>query len=74
MVHKPHVVRSLIRRSSKANPGAYRSYRVNNVSCFAYLCMWRLCTMCRILYDGDRLHGSTLTYVILDIDVFPFYD
>jgi hypothetical protein len=30
--------------------------------------------MCRVLYDGDRLHGNTLTYVILDIDVFSFYD
>jgi hypothetical protein len=30
---------------SKACPGAYRSYRMNNVSCFAYLCM------CCIVHD-----------------------
>jgi hypothetical protein len=60
MVHKPQVVRSLIQRLSKASPGAYRSYRMNNVSCFAYLCMCSLCTTCRVLYDGDKLHGSTL--------------
>jgi hypothetical protein len=28
-----------------------------------------LCTMYRVLYDGDRLHGSTLQYTILVVDV-----
>jgi hypothetical protein len=25
--------------------------------------------MCRVLYDGDRLHGRTLLYVILVVEV-----
>jgi hypothetical protein len=28
--------------------------------------------MCRVLYDGDRLHGSTLLYVILVVEIFMF--
>jgi hypothetical protein len=24
--------------------------------------------------DGDRLHGSTLPYIMLVVDVLPFYD
>jgi hypothetical protein len=39
MVHKSQVVRSLTRRLSKASPDAYRSYRMNNMSCFTDLCM-----------------------------------
>jgi hypothetical protein len=31
-----------------------------------------LCTTCRVLYDGDRLYGSTLLYTILEVDVLPF--
>jgi hypothetical protein len=31
-----------------------------------------VCITCRILYDGDRLYGSTLLYVILVIEVFMF--
>jgi hypothetical protein len=62
MVHKSQVVRSLTRCLSKASPGAYRSYRMNYVSCFTFLYMCCLCTTCRVLYDGDRLHGNTLMY------------
>jgi hypothetical protein len=39
MVNKPQVVRSVTRRLSKASPGAYRSYRMINMTCFNYLCM-----------------------------------
>jgi hypothetical protein len=29
-----------------------------------------LCTMCRVLFDvGDKLHGSTLPYIILHVVV-----
>jgi hypothetical protein len=31
-----------------------------------------LCTMCRVLYDGDKSHGRTLPYVILIVEVFMF--
>jgi hypothetical protein len=29
-----------------------------------------LCTTCRILCGGDRLHGSAILYVILVVEVF----
>jgi hypothetical protein len=36
------------------------------VSCFSLIVCDVLCTTCRVLFDdGDRLHGSTLPYVIL---------
>jgi hypothetical protein len=39
VTYKPQVVRRLTQRLSKASPGAYRSYIMNNVSCFTYLSM-----------------------------------
>jgi hypothetical protein len=40
------------------------------VSCFTLIACDVLCTTCRVLFDnGDRLHGSTLPYTILDVDV-----
>jgi hypothetical protein len=39
-----------------------------------YLACDVLYTMCRVLYDGDRLHGSTLPYIILVVDVLLLYD
>jgi hypothetical protein len=81
VVHKPQVVRSLTWRLSKARPSAYRSYRLNDVSCFPFLCMCCLCTMCTVLYDIDRLHGSTLPYypccrcvTFLQLDVLCLVD
>jgi hypothetical protein len=69
-VHKPQVVRSLTRRWRKASPDAYSTNRINNVSCFTLIACDVLCTTCRVLFDdGDRLHGSTLLYTILDVTV-----
>jgi hypothetical protein len=69
-VHKSQVVRSLPHHWSKASPGAYSTNRLNNVSCFTSNACDVLCTMCRVLFDdGDRLHGSTLSYTILDVVV-----
>jgi hypothetical protein len=62
VVYKPQVVRSLTQRLSKVSPGAYRSYRINNVSYFTYLCMCLLCITCKVMYVGDMLHGSTLPF------------
>jgi hypothetical protein len=39
-----------------------------------YLACDVLCTTCRILFVGDRLHGSTLLYTILVIDVLHLYN
>ncbi len=45
---------------------------LNIESCLYYLACDVLCTTCRVLYDGDRLHGSTLPYIILVVDVLLF--
>jgi hypothetical protein len=47
---------------------------MNNVFCFtSYACVD--CALCiGFLDDGDRLHGSTLSYTILVVDVLPLYD
>jgi hypothetical protein len=74
VVHKHQVVRSLTRCLSKASPGAYSAYRMINMTCFTYLCMCCLCIMCMALYDGDRMYGSTLPYVIHVVEVFMFID
>jgi hypothetical protein len=61
-------VSSLTRRWIKASPDAYSTNTLNNVSCFTLNACVVLCTMCRVLFDdGDRLHGSTLLYTILDV-------
>jgi hypothetical protein len=39
-----------------------------------YLACDILCTTCRALYDGDRLHGSTLSSIILVVDVLSIYN
>jgi hypothetical protein len=37
------------------------------MSCFTLIACDVLYTMCRVLFDdGDRLHGSTLPFIILD--------
>jgi hypothetical protein len=41
-----------------------------NMSCLLIFACDVLCTMCRVLFDDvDRLHGSTLSYTILNVDV-----
>jgi hypothetical protein len=45
---------------------------LNIESCLFYLACDVLCTTCRVLYDGDRLYGSTLPYTILVVDVLLF--
>jgi hypothetical protein len=45
---------------------------LNIESCLYYLACDVLCTTCRVLYDGDRLDGSSLPYVILVVEVFMF--
>jgi hypothetical protein len=47
---------------------------LNTESCLYYLACDVLYTMCRVLYDGDRLHDSTLPYIILVVDVLLLYD
>jgi hypothetical protein len=48
---------------------------LNIESCLYYLAYDLLCTTCRALYDDDdRLHGSTLLYNILVVDIVPLYD
>jgi hypothetical protein len=59
----PQVVRSLTRRWRKANPDAYSTNRLNNVSCFTLNACDVLSTTCRVLFDdSDRLHGNTLSH------------
>jgi hypothetical protein len=63
-------VRSLAHRWNKESSGAFSSNRLNNVSHFNLIACDVLCTTCRVLFDdGDRLHGSTLSYIILDVVV-----
>jgi hypothetical protein len=58
---------------SKASPSAYSPHRMLKVSCFSLFAGDVLCTTCRVFFDdGDRLHGSTLPYSILDIIVLLF--
>jgi hypothetical protein len=52
-------------RLSKASPGAYRSYIMNNVSCCAYLCMWSLCTTCRVLF------GDVIGCIVVPFHMYP---
>jgi hypothetical protein len=61
-------VRSLTRRWSKESPDAYSTNSLNSVSCFTLIACDVLCTTCRVLFNiGDRLHGNTLPYIILDV-------
>jgi hypothetical protein len=54
----------------KASPSAYSINRLNNESCLTLIACDVLCITCRVLLDdGNRLHGSTLPYTILDIVV-----
>jgi hypothetical protein len=55
---------------SKASPGAYSTNKLNDMSCFTSNACDVLCNMFRVLFDdGNRLHGSTLPYTILDVVV-----
>jgi hypothetical protein len=51
-----------------------KDIELNIESCLYYLVCDILCTMCRVLYDGDRLHDSTFLYTILVVDVLPLDD
>jgi hypothetical protein len=62
VVHKPHVVRSLTRRLSKASPGVYSTYRINVTSYF---------TLMHVMYCALRV-GSYLMMVI-GCMVVPFH-
>jgi hypothetical protein len=59
----------------QGKPGAYSTYRnaILSLALFIYACVDRaLCV--GFLDDCYRLHGSTLPYVILVIEVFMFID
>jgi hypothetical protein len=74
-VHKPQVLRSVIRLCSKASPGAYSTYRnaILSLALFIYACVD--CALhIGFLDDGNMLHGSTLPYITLVGDVFIFID
>jgi hypothetical protein len=62
-VRKPQVLRSLT--MSKGSPGACSACRAN-MNYFILHVMYYVCTCRILLIDGDRLHGSTLPYIILD--------
>jgi hypothetical protein len=69
-VHKPQVLRSITHRWSKVSPSAYSTNRLNIVSFFTLIACDVLCTTCRVLFDdSNRLHGSTLPYIILNVVV-----
>jgi hypothetical protein len=54
-------VRSLTYRWNSAD-------RINNASCFTLIACDVLYTTYNVLFDdGDRLHGSTLPYIIFDV-------
>jgi hypothetical protein len=70
---QPHEApRMLIFSFNKASPGAYSSYKMDNMSfLLIYACV--VCALCIVfLDDGDRLHDSTLPYVIFAVEVFIF--
>jgi hypothetical protein len=58
----------------KASPGAYSTY--NAILCLALFIY--ACVDCELrigfLDDSDRLHGSTLLFVIIVVDVLLLYD
>jgi hypothetical protein len=56
---------------SKAGPGAYSTYRMHFESCFIFI-LHVMYYALRIWFldDDDRLHGSTLPYIILVVDIF----
>jgi hypothetical protein len=59
----------------KASPGAYIvPIELNIESCLYYLACDVFYTICRVLYDDDRLHVSTLLNNILVVDVLLLYD
>jgi hypothetical protein len=59
---------TLIFPLSKASPCAYSTYRnaILSLALFIYACIDRALRI-GTLDDGDRLHGSTLSYTILDV-------
>jgi hypothetical protein len=60
---------------SKASPGAYSTYRntLLSLALFTYACID--CALhIGFLDNGNRLHGSTLPYITLVVDVFIFID
>jgi hypothetical protein len=55
--------------------GAYSTYRMQILSLVYFSMHVMYCALhIGFLDDGDRFHDSTLLYVILLIDVLPFYD
>jgi hypothetical protein len=57
----------------KASPGAYITYRnaISSLTLLIYAC-FDCALHVGFLDDGDRLHGSTLPYIILVVDVLLF--
>jgi hypothetical protein len=72
-VHKSQVLRSVTRCWSKASPGAYSPHRMltHVLLYFSIHVMYRALHI-GFLNDGDRLHGNTLPYTIIDVDVLLF--
>jgi hypothetical protein len=72
-VHKNQALRSLI--LSKASPDAYSAYQCHIESFLFYSMHVMYCALSiGFLDDGDRLRGSTLSYITLVVDVFIFID
>jgi hypothetical protein len=60
---------------SKASPGAYSTYKCHIESILFYSMHVMYCALrVGFLGDGNRLHGSTLLYITLDVEVFIFID
>jgi hypothetical protein len=60
---------------SQASPDAYSTYRnvISRLDLFIYACVD--CALhIGFLDDSNRLHGSTLPYISLVVDVFIFID
>jgi hypothetical protein len=60
---------------SQASPDAYCTYRnvISSLALFNYTCV-DCALRIGFLDDGNRLHGGTLPYITLAIDVFVFSD
>jgi hypothetical protein len=55
--------------------GAYSTYRMQILSLVYFSMHVMYCVLhIELLDDGHRLHSSTLPYVILVVDVLPFYN
>jgi hypothetical protein len=67
------VLRSVTRRWSKVSPVAYSPHRMlTRVLLYFSIHVMYHALHIGFLNDGDRLHGSTLPYTILDVDILLF--